>query len=103
MNGAHHIKADVDCLYLPRNMGGREFICLSDVVECEKRSLSCYLHSTKETLLQCAKDIVKVPVLGTVDDFMSEVHQQGLFQWRYKALHGEFVKKVESGGEFSLS
>ena len=26
-----------------------------------------------------------------------------LQQWRNKALHGEFLKKVESGGEFSLS
>ena len=103
INGAHHIRADVDCLDLPRNMGGRGFICLSDVVECKKRLSSCYLHSTKETLLQCGKDILKVPILGTIDDFMSEVCQQRLFQWRNKEIHGEFLEKAESGGEFSLS
>jgi len=23
INGVHHIKGDIDCLYLPRNLGGR--------------------------------------------------------------------------------
>ena len=36
MNGAHHFKADVDHLYLPRHLGGRGFVSLLDVVECEK-------------------------------------------------------------------
>jgi len=35
MNGEHHIKGDVDRLYLPRNLGGRGFTSLFDVVECE--------------------------------------------------------------------
>ena len=36
MNGAHHLKGDVDQLYLPRDMGGRGFLSTFDVVECEK-------------------------------------------------------------------
>ena len=36
MNGAHHLKGDVDRLYLPRDMGGRGFLSTFDVVECEK-------------------------------------------------------------------
>ena len=43
MNGAHHLKGDVDCLYLPRNLGGRGFLSVFDIVECERRSLSSYL------------------------------------------------------------
>ena len=34
MNGAHHL--NIDRLYLPRHLGGRGFVSLLDVVECEK-------------------------------------------------------------------
>ena len=44
MNGAHHLEGDVDQLYLPRNMSGRGFLSMFDVVNCEKRSLSGYLR-----------------------------------------------------------
>ena len=58
MNGAHHLKADIYRLYLPRHLGGRGFVCLLDVVECEKRSLLYYLHSITHSLLCCARDIL---------------------------------------------
>ena len=51
MNGAHHLKGDVDRLYLPRDMDGRGFLSMLDVIECEKRSLSAYLNNTSETIL----------------------------------------------------
>ena len=44
MNGVHYLKADIDHLYLPRHLGRRGFVSLLDVVECEKQSLSYYLH-----------------------------------------------------------
>jgi len=46
-----------------------------------------------------SKSVLQIPVLGTVDDFISEAHQQRFLNWRGKSLYGEFVKKV---GEFSL-
>jgi len=103
MSGAHHLKGDVDRLYLPRNLGGRGFLSVLDVVECERRSLSSYLHNTTETLLLSARTILRISVMTTVDDFVAEARQRCLQQWRNKALHGEFLKKVDSGGEFSLS
>ena len=103
MNGAHYFKADVDRLYLPRHLGGRGFVSLLDVVECEKRSLSCYLHSATEPLLCCARDILQIPVMDGAGDYISEACQQRLLKWRDKALHGEFLRKVDSGGELSLS
>ena len=93
MNGAHHIKGDVDRLYLPRNMGGRVFTSLFDVVECERRSLSSYLYCTSDSLLQCARNVLKIHMMSTVDDFVAEAHQRRLTQWKAKALHGEFVKR----------
>jgi len=103
MNGAHHIKGDVDRLYLPRNLGGRGFTSLFDVVQCERRSLSSYLYSTMEVPLQCARNVLKIPVMNTVTDFNDEARQRRLTQWKAKALHGEFVKKVEKGGELAIS
>jgi len=103
MNGAHHLKGDVDHLYLPRNLGGRGFQSVLDVVECERRSLSSYLYSTTETLLLRAGTILGTSVMTTVDDFVAEAYQRRLQQWRNTALHREFLKKVESGGELSLS
>ena len=103
MNGAHHLKANIDHLYLPRHFGGRGFLSLLDVVECEKRSLSYYLHGATQCLLCCVRDILQIPIMGGADDYVTEVRQQQLLQWKGKALHGEFLKKVAKGGELSLS
>lgn len=41
--------------------------------------------------------------MGMADDNVVEACQQQLLQWKEKALHGEFLKKVSSIGELSLS
>ena len=41
--------------------------------------------------------------MNTVDEFVTEACQQRLENWRSKALHGEFLKKVDNGGELGLS
>ena len=41
--------------------------------------------------------------MGGADDYVTEVRQQRLLQWKGKALHGEFLKRVAEGGELSLS
>ena len=84
-------------------MGGRGFVSLLDVVECEKRSLSYYLHGATQSLLCCVRDILQILIMGGPDDYVTEVRQQRLLQWKGKALHGEFLKKVAKGGELSLS
>ena len=56
-----------------------------------------------QSLLCCATDILQIPIMSGVDDYVTEVHQQWLLQWKGKALHGEFLKKVAEGGELSLS
>ena len=56
-----------------------------------------------ESLLCCARDILRIPVMGGADDYISEAHQGQLLQWRDKALHGAFLRKIGSGGELSLS
>jgi len=41
--------------------------------------------------------------MSTVDNFVAEARFRRLTQWKAKALHGEFVKKVEKGGELTIS
>jgi len=53
-------------VYLPRNLGGIGFLSVLDVVECERRSLSSYLHNTMETLLLSAKSILRLSVMTTL-------------------------------------
>ena len=56
MHDAHHIKSNVDRLYLQRSCGGRGFLSLVDV-ECEQRSLARYLCNARERLLLCAREV----------------------------------------------
>jgi len=60
------------------------------------------LHNTSETVLLNAKAVLRISAMNTVDEFVTEARQQPLNNWRSKALHGEFLKKV-NGGELSLS
>ena len=103
IHGAHNLKSDVDRLYLPRRLGGRGFISIADVIECEKRSFATYLYNTGDYILQCARDVLQVQLRGTKDEYVSEIHRHRLLQWMSKSLHGEFLKKVEKGGEVSES
>ena len=41
--------------------------------------------------------------MSTVDEFVTDACQWWLDNWRNKALRGEFLKKVDNGGELSLS
>ena len=82
MNGAHHLKADIIHLYLPRHLVQRGFVSLLDVVECEKRSLSYYLHGATKSLLCCARNILQIPIMGGEDDYVTEARQQQLLQYK---------------------
>jgi len=54
-------------------------------------SIQLLIYCTTEHLLQHARNILKIPVMSTVEDFVGEAR---LTQWKAKALHGEFFKKV---------
>ena len=47
------VNDDVDRLYVPRQGGGRSLFSVEDIVFHERLSLSKYLASTKEPLLEC--------------------------------------------------
>jgi len=87
----------IDCTFQETWVAG-----VSCLVECEKRSLSGYSHNTSDALLN-AKAVLRIAVMGKVDEFVADACQRRLDNWRNKALHGEFLKKVDNGGELGLS
>ena len=40
--------------------------------------------------------------MSGVDDYVAEVCQQQLLQWKDKALHGEYLRNVNSGDALNL-
>jgi len=40
---------------------------------------------------------------GSIDDYMSECQQCRLLQWRSKSLYGEYLKKLDQGGDIGVS
>ena len=61
------------------------------------------MHNTSESVLLNARAVLRIAAMGTVDEFVADAHQRRLNNWRNKALHGEFLKKVDNGGKFGLS
>jgi len=104
MNGVHHTKGHIDCLYLPIETwlakGLLPYLMLLSVNDAFYPVIYFVLCTT-EPLLQCARNVPIVP--GKVGDFVTEAHQQRLTLWKTKALHGEIVKKVGKGGKVSIS
>ena len=52
----HHLKSDVDRLYLPRTEGGRGLIQLEFSYKSTTIGLDEYLQETQDTLLHFVKD-----------------------------------------------
>ena len=58
----------------------RGFISIVDVIECEKRSFADYLYNTVDYILQCVRDILQIQLVGTKDEYVSEVCHHRLLQ-----------------------
>ena len=91
----HHPRADIDRLYLPREVGGRGLKSVWQCVEEDKRSLVDYLNQSKEKLLQQVQEEHLVGREGNVDDFRKEMRNQRLDSWKQKALHGQYIRDTE--------
>ena len=91
----HHPKADVDRLYLPREVGGRGLKSVWQCVEEDKRSIVDYVGRVKEELLDEAVKERVVGKDGGVDEFRKEIRKERLYRWREKALHGQYLRDTE--------
>ena len=64
-----HPRADVDCLYLPRNSGGRGLINVRQLVAVETQALAQYVYWNK-----------------SAEPLLLAVHQSGLLPQLIKSL-----------------
>ena len=90
MHGALHPRADVDRIYLPRKLGGRGLVNISDAIEQEERSLSEYVYkSNNDPLLNVVKSsgIYKNHSEST-EEWHKKVLDEREDRWKQKALHG---------------
>ena len=56
MNGAHHLKAGINCLHLPRHLGGRGFVSLLDIVECVRSDLYHIIYIVLHNLFYAVQE-----------------------------------------------
>ena len=91
---AHHLKADVDKLYLQRFEGGRGLLGLEDCVQVEVHSLEKHLSTSKEKILKEASRsrVMENNKCGRSKD---EVHKEHHEKYEGKPLHGQFRKATK--------
>eukprot|EP00957_Ditylum_brightwellii_P079628 6055149-Ditylum_brightwellii.AAC.1 len=100
MKGIHHLKANVQHLYLHQNKGGRGLTRVEDTHDCECAVFAKYLISSTNTLTKMVsttetstqKFLLKFASLPkfTTPELTDEHHHQGL---KEKHLHGKFFKQ----------
>ena len=68
IHGAHHLKSNVDQLYLHRRLGVRGLYQLVMLLNVSKGLLQI-IYTTLGTsyILQCARDVLQIQLVGTKD------------------------------------
>ena len=92
MNRALHPRANVARLYLPRGEGGRGMKSVEDAVRMEECALSDYVQQDKgynRFLSEFQKNTTK-------DQYVREAKESKQSEWQEKALHGQYVKLIET-------
>ena len=97
MYGGVHPRADVDRLYLPRDLGGRGLKDLAETMEREDRSLTDYVYRVHDDPLLA---VVKSSSLyrqrnEPLDEWKKKVTEERRKKWREKAMHGQYSRQVE--------
>ena len=98
MYGGVHPRADVDRLYLPRDLGGRGLKDIAETIEMEDRSLTDYLYRDHDDPL-----LAVVTSSGlyrqrseSLVDWKKKTLEDRRQKWRQKAMHGQYSRQVEA-------
>ena len=96
MYGALHPRADVDRLYLPRDLGGRGLQDIAETLEREDRSLTDYVYSHDDDPLLT---VVRSSSLyrqrsESLDDWKKTMEDRRR-KWKDKAMHGQYIRQME--------
>jgi hypothetical protein len=95
MNKAHHPRASVARLYLPRELGGRGLLNIEQSVEEDRKAIAEYLSGSDEELLRkvLLEGIIKVS--DGADDVKKQRKDERLAEWKTMPLAGQYIRDIE--------
>ena len=96
MYKAHHPKASVARLYLPREDGGRGLKSIEQIVEEDKKGIAEYLVNSNEDVLRKVVTEKIIKAEGCVDEYKKAMQAERFKEWKEKALHGQFIHDTEA-------
>lgn len=98
MYGALHPRADVDRLYVPRNLGGRGLKDLAETVHSEDRSLAEYIQDNEDDpVLAVARSGDLYPQKAMrLEEWQKKTTEERCKRWQEKPLHGQYARQIES-------
>ena len=93
MNGAFHIRSNVDRLYMKRKVGGRGLMSVEECVRSEELALREYVRASEEPMLmEVAVNTVEGEPKLNFKNRMADQRKERLLG---KNLHGRFFSKVK--------
>ena len=93
---AHHSRASIARLYLPRDEGGRGLRSVEEAVEKDKNGIVEYLSKSDEILLNRVLEEKVVKADGSSEDYSKEKQKEKLSEWKGKTLHGQYARDTSS-------
>ena len=96
MNGALHLRADVDILYVTLGKGGRGWMSVGHVVRLEEHSLLDYLKRAEAKFRLALGCVCK----KREPELITEQKKMRLYRWHDKLQHGQYQSRT---GEKSVS
>jgi hypothetical protein len=111
IHGQHHPKADIDCLCVPRNDGGRGLMQIEGAYITEVTKLKEYVEHTEDPLMQTVRthqhNTSSTPfhtATNLQNSLQSDMKQiettiaRNLKErWEQKRLHGQFPQSLDEG------
>ena len=87
---ALHPRADVDRLYVPRKVGGRGLLSVSNVVQVEMSALATYVGGHEDLIMTKVKQYLFMEQGKCTTKTV--VMNEHIAQWHAKALHGQWPR-----------
>ena len=98
--GGIHPRPNVERLHLPRSKGRSGLVSIEDCVNDERKILALYALRINEKLIIAATIELKLKNFINVQ-YRQERRKQRLTEWKEKALHGQFLREIESTNDGS--
>lgn len=96
MHRAHHPKASVARLYLPREDGGRGLMSIEQCVEEDIKSIAEYLRRSDEDMLRKVLTDGIIKAEGSTEEYKKHQREERLKEWRRMPLSGQFIRDTEA-------